>query len=346
MSSPRLQRRTRRAAGRRRALFAFAGLAVLAILIVLVSGGGGRAHRTTASTGPISKEVVRRGRVAMVSVTQTGTLPGPVQDAAAAATSSKSFLLLGGIASSEASVADILSVSATGATRIGSLPSALHDATASSLAGAAYLFGGGVIESFSAITRVSRSGATQPAGNLPTAASDVASAVIGDTVYIVGDYTGRRPLRTILAWRPDEPAHVMATLPKPLRYAAVAAIGGRLLIAGGTSGEVASRDVYRFDPSTRALARVGLLPAPLTHAAAAGVGSGMYVFGGRSASADGQTRRILEVGPDGSVREAGLLPHALSDMAAVALGGKVVLAGGRDSSGAAQNAILTATVSG
>jgi hypothetical protein len=72
----------------------------------------------------------------------------------------------------------------------------------------------------------------------------------------------------------------------------------------------------------------------------------MYVFGGRSAAADGQTRRILKVGPDGSVREVGLLPHALSDMAAVALGGKIVLAGGRDSSGTAQNAILTATASG
>ena len=164
------------------------------------------------------------------------------------------------------------------------------------------------------------------------------------TIYIVGGYTGQTPLRTILAWRPGESARVVATLPKPLRYAAVAALGGALYIAGGTSGEAASSDIYRFYPREGRLVRLGRLPAPLTHAAAAVVGERIYVFGGRSASADGQTRRILEIRPDGTAHEAGLLPRALSDMAAVALGGKVVLAGGRDSSGAAQDAILTATI--
>jgi hypothetical protein len=39
-------------------------------------------------------------------------------------------------------------------------------------------------------------------------------------------------------------------MPRPLRYAAVAAVGGRLLIAGGTSGVTARREILLFDPAT------------------------------------------------------------------------------------------------
>lgn len=306
---------------------------------LLLSACGAGAHM--APSRP--RRVSARPRPLRVVVAQTGTLPAPVQDAAAAAISSQSFLLMGGIGQGEASVADILRVSASGAVRLGDLPVALHDASASLLGDSAYLFGGGVVQSFSAIYRIVPSGAVSLAGSLPTPGSDVASVAVGGTVYVVGGYTGQTPLRTILAWRPGESARTVARLPKPLRYAGVAAVGGQVLIAGGTSGEAASRDIYRFDPTTRRLARIGLLPSPLTHTAAASVGARAYVFGGRSAAADGQTRRILEIQPNGSVREVGLLPRALSDMAAVALGEKVVLAGGRDSRGRMQDAILTAS---
>src|SRR4029077_8497395 len=123
--------------------------------------------------------------------------------------------------------------------------------SASAVGGKAYLFGGGVITSFSAVARISSTGETQPAGQLPPPTSALATTVIAGTVYIIGGYTGQTPLRTILAWRPGgAPARVVGMLPKPLRYAPVAAQGGRLLIAGGTSGAAASRDVYRFDPGT------------------------------------------------------------------------------------------------
>jgi N-acetylneuraminic acid mutarotase len=163
-------------------------------------------------------------------------------------------------------------------------------------------------------------------------------------VYVVGGYTGQSPLRTILAWRPGEAARVVGMLPKPLRYAAVASTGGKIVIAGGTSGEAASRDVYRFDPSTGTLTTLGLLPSPITHAAAASVNGTVFVFGGRDASATSQTRRILAINPGGKVHTVGALPLPLSDLAAVVLGRHVVLAGGRDSSGRVQNAILTMSV--
>src|SRR5207253_1388986 len=98
---------------------------------------------------------------------------------------------------------------------------------------------------------------------------------VGDTAYIVGGYTGTKWLDTIVAWKPGGRAHVVARLPMPVRYAAVAAAGGRVVIAGGSlpSG-TASRDVYSFDPRSGAVRRIGVLPAATTHAAAAALDRG------------------------------------------------------------------------
>jgi N-acetylneuraminic acid mutarotase len=314
---------------------------LLILTFALLHGGAGRhPHRA------IRHSAVRGGqqaRVLRVYGRPTGRLPAPIQDAAAAPVAPLGFLLLGGLDQAEGSTSDILSVTAAGAHRISTLPHALHDASASFLDGAIYLFGGGVIESFSQITRIGTSGSARPAGSLPTPASDIATATIGGTVYIVGGYTGQTPLRTILAWRPGGQARVVGTLPKPLRYAAVASAGGKLVIAGGTSGETASRDVYRFDPRTGTLSTVGLLPNPLTHAAASSFAATVLLFGGREASATSQTRQVLAIEPDGRIRRVGELPLALSDMAAAKLGERVVLAGGRDAAGHVQDTILTMT---
>jgi N-acetylneuraminic acid mutarotase len=275
---------------------------------------------------------------------QSGVLPAAEQDAAAAVVSPGRFLLLGGIDEAESSLASILDADGSHVRTIGTLPAALHDACASFVDGAAYLFGGGVVSSFAQITRISAAGATQPAGQLPTPASDVACATIGATTYIVGGYTGVTPLRTILAWHPGALARVAGLLPEPLRYAALAAVDGQLVIAGGTSGDTANRDIYRFDPTTRKLTIIGVLPRPLTHAAAAALNGTVFVFGGRGSSPTSQTRRILAITESGNVEQVGVLPLALSDLAAVPLDGHIVIAGGRDEAGRVHNAILTATV--
>jgi hypothetical protein len=316
---------------------------LLALAFALLDRSGAGRHPHPATPHAIARRG-QRPRVLRVYGSQTGSLPAPIQDAAAAAVAPSRFLLLGGLDQAEGSVSDILSATPAGASKIATLPQALHDASASFLHGAIYLFGGGVIESFSQITRIETSGSATPAGSLLTPASDVATATIGGTVYIVGGYTGQAPLRTILAWRPGQPARVAGMLPKPLRYAAVASAGGKLVIAGGTSGETASADVYRFDPRTDTLSTIGLLPSPLTHAAASSFDATVLLFGGRGASASSQTRQILAVEPDGSIRRVGELPLALSDIAAVKLGERIVLAGGRDSAGHVQDAILTMTV--
>ena len=241
-------------------------------------------------------------------------------------------MLLGGLTAADTSTATILVASARGASRLGRLPTALHDSAAVRLGGAVYLFGGGNgVSQLDTIVRVDpASGATADAGRLPAPSSDQAAAAVGETAYIVGGYTGRRWLDTIVAWRAGSPAHIVARLPSPLRYAAVTAVAGQVVIAGGSlPNGTASDAVLAFSPATGRVRRIGRLPAPTTHASAAALGRLAYVIGGRGAPVGSATRRVVAVDlRRGEVRQAGRLSSQRSDLAAIGLGNQIVLAGG------------------
>ena len=121
-------------------------------------------------------------------------------------------------------------------------------------------------------------------------------------------------------------------------------IGGRLIIAGGTSGDQATREVYSFDPADARVRELGLLPRPVTHAACAALGGRVYVIGGRGAVQGSQTAEIVAVDPaSGRVRLAGRLPTPLSDAGAATIGAVVMLAGGRQSTGALSRRLYVLT---
>lgn len=352
MSSPAPERLARRAARarrtrRRRRIGAGSALVALAaVLAWLALGDGSSRHTGMAPAAGASRRGASGPTAAGVHVLvrESGQLPAPVQDAAAAPAGSAGPLLIGGLDSAEASVADVLQINAGEARRIGALPTALHDACASAVAGRVYVFGGGQLTSFSQILSVGSAGAAQPVGALPTPASDVACTTVAGNVYIVGGYTGQEPLRTIVSWRPGGTPRVVALLPKPLRYAAVGQSGGQVMIAGGTSGLQASRDVYRFDPLSGKVRELTRLPYPVTHAAGASLGGALLVIGGRGASPASQRRDILAVSPTGALSVAATLPRALSDAVAVESREAVILAGGRDNAGRVQSAILEITL--
>ncbi len=247
-------------------------------------------------------------------------------------------MLLGGLTAADASRTDVRIAAPRGDRAAGDLPTALHDTAAVPLGDAVYLFGGGTGANTQsdAILRVPLGGGTATSvGRLPAPSSDQSAAAIGGTAYVVGGYTGSRWLDTIVAWRPGGGAHVVAHLPAALRYAAVAAAGGKLVIAGGSlESGAASRDVLAFDPRRNRVSRLGRLPAPTTHAAAATLGGIVYVIGGRGASTGTPTGRIVSVDPvRGRIRAAGSLSVPRSDLAAVATGGRILLAGGRSAAG-------------
>jgi DNA-binding beta-propeller fold protein YncE len=263
---------------------------------------------------------------------EVGSLAQPVQDAAAAP-SGTGALLAGGLNSADTSVGDVRFVSAGRDALRGALPSVRHDAAAVDLGGATYIFGGGdATHQLDEIVKVGGG----VVGRLPQPASDVSAAAVAGTAYIVGGFTGARWLNTILAWRPGQKPRVAARLPVALRYAAVTAADGKLVIAGGSvpSG-TATRAVLSFDPASRRVRQIAQLPARTTHAAAAAIGGTAYVIGGRGPTVGTPTRRIVAVDPlTGKLRYGGALATARSDLAAIAVGRRILVVGGRETGGA------------
>jgi YVTN family beta-propeller protein len=225
--------------------------------------------------------------------------------------------------------------------RVGALPAAIHDAGASALGSSLSVFGGGSASGpTDAITQVTPSGRSRSAGRLPVAMSDTTAVTMGGTAYVVGGYT-TTTLRSVLAFRSGRAPREVAALPHPLRYAAAAAIGGRLLVAGGTDGTRARDEILNVDPRRHRVRVLGHLPARLAHAAGATLGGVFYVLGGRGDRADNQRRGIWAVDPaTGQVRHAGRLPLALSDLGAVGSGDRLLVAGGRDARGVVHGELL------
>jgi DNA-binding beta-propeller fold protein YncE len=316
---------------RRALLFAVPAFALLA-----GCGGGHKQAAPAASVSTHARPATLPLPVTHVRAVPAGTLATAVQDAAAAPFHGGA-VLVGGLTPADVSTDEIVAATRAGSQRVGRIPGALHDAAAATIGRTTYVFGGGNgVAQLDAILAVDpRTGAAQAAGRLPAPSSDQAGAAIGRTAYIVGGYTGTRWLDTIVAWRPGGRARVVAHLPHALRYAAVAAAGNRLVIAGGSlENGTASDAVYAFVPETGRVERLGRLPAPTTHAAAAAIGSVAFVVGGRGASTGTPTARIVAVDPGTRrIRGAGSLDRPLSDLAAVTTARGILLAGGRGATG-------------
>ncbi len=310
---------------------------------LLATGGPGapaRGSRPTVSTvtNPVAPGTDPAGthRVTKLSVVASTVLPAAAQDTAAAPAGRGGAILAGGLTSADQSTQAVVIVGRHHSRVIGTLPFAVHDSAAARLGSAVYLFGGGdATGQRSEIVRVDpHTGKARVVGRLPTPSSDQAAAAIRGTAYVVGGFTGARWLDTIVAWRPGRGSLLVGRLPYPVRYAAVAAAGGRLVIAGGSlPNGTASRAVLAFYPATGRVARAGTLPAGTTHAAAAAIGSTVYVLGGRGATPGTAVSRIVAVGAHGKARAAGRLPQALSDLAAVPAGRGILIAGGRGATG-------------
>jgi YVTN family beta-propeller protein len=311
---------------------------MLGASLVVLGGCGGNHHaaavQTTVADRPV--KVVLKPRLVDLYPRAAGSLPAPLQDPASAPWTGGG-VFVGGLTASDVSTDQIVVSTRAGARVVGRVHGAFHDSALVRLGKLAYAFGGGNgVSQLDQILRIDpRNGASEQVSTLPAPSSDQAGTAVGGTAYIVGGYTGTRWLDTIVAWRPGSRAHVVAHLPQAVRYAAVTAAAGRVVIAGGSlvSG-TASSAVYAFDPKSRAVARIGSLPAPTTHAAAAAIGDTAYVIGGRGATTGTPTDRIVAVDvAHPRVREAGALPTPLSDLGAVPIGNRILVAGGRSVNG-------------
>jgi YVTN family beta-propeller protein len=116
------------------------------------------------------------------------------------------------------------------------------------------------------------------------------------------------------------------TLPAPLRDPSPAAVGTRMILAGGlTSADTSSDGIVSAD--TTSAHTIGRLPSPRHDTAAAALGGSVYVFGGGNGTS--QLDEIVRVDPaSGTSTVVGHLPTASSDSAAAAVGGSAWVVGG------------------
>ena len=341
------ERRPRRRVRKRRRILP---RLLIALVIALALGTVGSmlartGKKTSAPTTP-SKSVESTARSTADPVAQpvqrdlaekvTGSLPSALMDPSYVA-SGGGIVLLGGLNAADTSVDTVIAAAYHGSKVIARLPSVRHDTAAAAINRNIYVFGGGNGPSqLSDIVRVDpRRGTSSLIGHLPAASSDSTAAAIGGTAYIVGGYTGTRWLDTIVAYRPGATARVVAHLPHTIRYAAVTAVGNRLVIAGGSlENGTASDSVLLYVPTTGRVTKLGTLPAPTTHAAAAAIGNVAYVIGGRGALTGTPTTAIVAIDVARKrVRAAGQLQRARSDLAAATFGSRIIVVGGKSSSG-------------
>jgi hypothetical protein len=289
---------------RRRAIAAALALVVVGVAVWFAAHPhGGASHDTASHDRPASAPTALRpsqdkAAPASLPAAESGLLPWhmaePVSREVVAAGSPGQLIVLGGLTAGSASADAVYAVrTATGAARrIGRLTAPLHDAAAAVSGGRALVFGGGspatvgTVQSFP----LPGGGSAAAVGSLPAPRSDAQAVTIGATTYLVGGYDGSKPDAGVLATTDGRTYLRVATLPVPVRYPAVAALGGQIYAFGGQAitGPHAGAPVsiiQAVDPAKRTAAIIGDLPEPLLGAVAVTVHGELFVIGGESPAA-------------------------------------------------------------
>jgi N-acetylneuraminic acid mutarotase len=277
--------------------------------------------------------VVLTGCVAAQAERET-SLPAAVYRTVAVAAGARIYVLGGhDAAGGSVTTVDVFDPTRGAAHRAGSLAYETHGAAAANLGGRILVFGGAsttvhdVVQQFFPNT-----GRSRVIGQMPTVRADVTAAVAGRRVILVGGFDGTGPQSSVWATADGRRFTVVAHLPQPVRYPAVAAIGNIVyafggLISGGEYTGNFSNAIQRIDLETGSARIVGHLATPLAHAMAATVHDTIYLLGG--SAPNGPSGAISRFDPaQGRTHPAGRLPHPLTDAAVATIGSTIYLLGG------------------
>ncbi|MGO9559314.1 MAG: PQQ-binding-like beta-propeller repeat protein [Acidimicrobiales bacterium] len=300
--------RRRRLAQRRRGLLRLFVLVAGVSLVVGVGAslwpGGLHASGLAGSSANKGSNRPKSGIPAVEAGLEPWLLNAPLGRAVVLpADNGRSFVVAGGLLASGASAQGIYEVNplSGAATQIGNLDAPLHDAAGIVLDGQGYVFGGGTVSPLPNAERVPSLGGK---GETPTssqaratqlpvlaqARADDSAVTIGSVGYIVGGYNGSVGDAAVLATSNGRDYRVVADLPVPVRYAAVAAVGGDIYVFGGdaTTGPRAgapTATVQMVDPLAHRATIVGAMALPIDGASAATLNGVIYVAGGETVAA-------------------------------------------------------------
>ena len=271
---------------------------------------------------------------APVQVLQVGAtdwqLAAPLSRAVALA-DGRQIVLAGGLTAAQTTATGVFTLDpATGRlTSDGSLVEPVHDAAGAVLDGRLLVFGGGAAHSVAAVQQLVPAAVATLIGTLPQPRSDLVTATIGGTTYVLGGYTGTDAVSTVLATRDGRAFTTVARLPVSVRYPAVATVGGIIYLFGGEHDGVPTPAIQRIDPGTGIARVTGHLPTPLAHAAAFVLGGSIYLAGGRTGTAIDDAIWRFDPG-GGQTAAAGTLPSPVADAASVTVAGVGYLIGGEN----------------
>ena len=326
-------------ARRRGLLRLIAVLAALVLVVVVISnsgdGSGGPPAKPPA--GPVAEV---RTPVAHLAARR---LPAPVSGEAVTSQSDGRLLVIGGLDASAASASGIfrLDPRTLSLSPVGALAEPLHDAAAAPIARRVLVFGGGSTTTTDAVESLPPGGTGRVVGHLPEPRSDLSAVSVGARTYILGGYDGQSPVGSVLETSDGRRFATVAQLPTPVRYAAVAALGGTVYAFGGELADGRDSDtVQAIDTRGQGARVVGRLPKPTSHASAVPLGGRIYVLGGRTGGT--ATSRILAFDPAGrTVSRAGRLPLAVTNAAAATSGARAYLIGGLGPAGRPLSSVIT-----
>ena len=255
------------------------------------------------------------------------------------------LLIAGGLTRGRASTGAVTTVDpATGRARlVGRLAEPVHDAGGAVVNGRPFVFGGGSAASTAAIQAIAVHGAAAMSGRLPDARSDLAGVTIGDIAYLVGGHGGAGSNATVLSTRDGIHLRIEATLPVPVRYPAVVAVGQRIWVFGGLTPAGITDVIQQVNVRTGRARVVGHMPRPLVAATGFRLAGRIYLAGGQvpvtrrptgtagPVSARPASRTVLSYDAgDGAFSIAGRLPVPVAHAAAAVIGGTAYLVGGVD----------------
>ncbi len=287
-------------------------LAVLAVIIVAAGIVIGWGHSSSTSQQPraLSRAVVaKHPDHSPIPAVESGLLPwqltAPISRVVVLPGTGSQLQILGGLTSGNTSSSGVYTLDTSNGIlrQVGDLSGPLHDAAGTVVDGRDVIVGGGVsstigtVQTFSAAA-VGSAGASGPtatvSGSLPEPRSDAADVTIGRTSYLVGGYDGTNPDPVVLATDDGHSYRAAASLPVPVRYPAVAALGGKIYVFGGQAitGATAGQPIDAIqviDPDHHKASVVGHLPEPLSGAAAVTLAGHIYVIGGESTAAQPST---------------------------------------------------------
>ena len=275
-------------------------LSIGALVIAVISLLIGAYIYLPNSNGPKTKVTTSlQPKVDILAAAESGLLPWALQVplsrmAVYPGQDANHLLIAGGLTLSGTSTSGIYRLNITNGnlTHEGDLTNQVHDAASSLINNQYGIFGGGTSNSVNTTQIFSASGSVTGGGVLPQSRSDAAATKVGNTTYIIGGYNGSTADPEVLTTTNGQQFSNYGTLPVPVRYAAVVAVGTGIYIFGGmaTSGNNLGspvRTVQFINTQTHSISILRWqLPVPLEGASAFILNNEVFVAGGLSTVAE------------------------------------------------------------